>query len=160
MKWIPTAVALAATCALLVGCGGGGGSTSYFRGNYQGTFTSNNSSDFGTITMAVDGNGDVRGTLVNNGVSPASRQTITGNIKDNGDIAGELQSSSANYPYSGNLGFDNTGALTGPIDIRTSPTDIVQATFNLTDVTGAKKYGSRVKPTAIGHAGTGPALLK
>ena len=160
MKPILSVFFLLVCGAFLSGCGGGDSqfSGSPFQGSYQGTFTSSNSSDQGSLTVAIDRNGNISGTLVNNGVSPSSTQNMSGNIQDNGDASGTLSSSTSDYPYAGNLGYDTAGDLSGPIDIQVSNTSVVHATFVLTYVNRSKKVGSRAVPVI--KQSTAPALMK
>ena len=144
-----------AACLGLSGCGGGSDqfSGSAFEGNYQGTFTSNNSGDYGSVSMSVDRDGNARGTLVNNGVSPSSTQDLQGTIQDNGDFNGDLAGSSNDYPFAGNLGFDTNGDLSGPVNIRISNSSSVHAEFVLTYVNRSKKFGKRQAPTLTKSSG-------
>lgn len=149
MRQFRVAFALLVGSGVLIGCGGGGDNgftASPFRGNYQGTFTSSNSADAGTLTMAIDQNGQLRGTLVNNGVNPPATENISGVIQDNGDLTGDLTHGAYDYPMAGNLGFDINGNLSGPVDIRISNLSTVHSVFSLTYVSGVQKFGSRQAP--------------
>lgn len=159
MRRIFLACTIAACLGVIGGCGGGSDFfPSPFEGGYQGSFDSSNTSDQGTVTMAVDKNGQLSGTFVDNGSTPAVTLDISGVIQDNGDVTGDLTNSSDDFPFGGNLAFDNRGNLSGPVNITVTGTGVIHATFDLTPV-AKKKFGTRLAPTPNAVKPTAKAMI-
>ena len=145
---------------VLAGCGGSGVGTSPFAGQYQGTFTSSNTSDQGTVAFTIDDNGNVNGTLVDDASSPSTTEDLHGTILDNGDITGDLSDNAGNSPFGGNLGFDTAGQLSGPVSITVPGTGVIHATFSLTPVGVPKKVGKRAVPAITTTGKRSAAILR
>jgi len=122
-----TSILLTVTAPILAGCGGGSGTQipveniSPFAGAYSGPwqFTSGVSAipnQTGTMTVAIDANGNITGSLNNTTLSQTG--ALNAHVDDTGAVTGTYVSGGSTNRATGTLSLTSGGSqLTGTFDV-------------------------------------------